>query len=125
MGISCTPSAPSSTGTSVKVWKKVNSPKPVKISPPSKRTTKKSVPNPLTLTPKKIWVKNTRKFINEKQQPSFFITLSIFILLCFCFFTLLYYITDDFSRLSFFCFYLLVTFSFSNYYNFLFCLKDE
>merc|ERR1712100_858258 len=104
MGISCTPSAPSSTGTSVKVWKKVNSPKPVKISPPSKRTTKKSVPNPLTLTPKKIWVKNTRKFINEKQPTSLFFLLSLYLyFIVFLFlFTLLYYITDDFSRLSFF-----------------------
>merc|ERR1712166_1473356 len=32
--------------TSVKVWKKANSPKPVKISPPSKRTTKKSASTP-------------------------------------------------------------------------------
>merc|ERR1712028_251619 len=39
---SCTPSVPLCTGTSVKVWKKANSPKPVKISPPSRRTTKKA-----------------------------------------------------------------------------------
>merc|ERR1712188_82162 len=40
--ISCTPNVPSSTGTSVRVWKKVNSPKPVKIWPPSRRITKKA-----------------------------------------------------------------------------------
>merc|ERR1712021_7341 len=39
---SCTPSVPLCTGTSVKVWKKANSPKPVKTLPPSRRTTKKS-----------------------------------------------------------------------------------
>merc|ERR1712138_299394 len=44
--ISCTPNVPSSTGTSVRVWKKVNSPKPVKIWPPSRRITKKSVSTP-------------------------------------------------------------------------------
>merc|ERR1712088_134864 len=51
--ILCTPNVPSSTGTSVKVWKKVNSPKPVKIWPPSRRITKKSVSTPSKVKPKK------------------------------------------------------------------------
>merc|ERR1712188_2028 len=51
--ISCTPNVPSSTGTSVRVWKKVNSPKPVKIWPPSRRITKKSVSTPSKVKPKK------------------------------------------------------------------------
>lgn len=41
------PREPSSTGTSVRVWNKVNSPKLEKISLPSKRTTKKSELKPL------------------------------------------------------------------------------
>merc|ERR1739842_276182 len=44
--ILCTPREPSSIGTSVKVWKKVSSPKPVRISLPSRRITKKSVSRP-------------------------------------------------------------------------------
>ncbi len=43
----CTPREPSSTGTSDKVWKKENSPKPEKIWLPLKRTTKKSELKPL------------------------------------------------------------------------------
>ena len=39
----CTPNVLSFTGTSVKVWKKVNSRKPVKIWLPSKKITRKSV----------------------------------------------------------------------------------
>ena len=38
----CTPREPSFTGTSDKVWKKENSPKPEKIWLPSRRTTKRS-----------------------------------------------------------------------------------
>merc|ERR1712072_129117 len=44
--ILCTPREPSSIGTSVRVWKKVNSPKPVKISLPLRRITKRSVLRP-------------------------------------------------------------------------------
>merc|ERR1712167_226397 len=44
--ISCTPREPSSIGTSERVWKRENSPKLVRISPPSRRTTKKSVSRP-------------------------------------------------------------------------------
>merc|ERR1719447_2741698 len=51
--ISCTPNVPSSTGMLVKVWKKVNSPKPVRILPPSRRITKKSVSTPSKVKPKK------------------------------------------------------------------------
>merc|ERR1711896_44661 len=40
--ILCTPNVPLSTGMSVKVWKKVNSPKLVRIWLPSRRTTKRS-----------------------------------------------------------------------------------
>merc|ERR1712179_37847 len=50
--ILCTPREPSFTGMSVKVWRKVNSPKPVRILPPSKRITKKSVSTPLKAKPK-------------------------------------------------------------------------
>merc|ERR1712004_762166 len=41
--ILCTPNVLSSTGMSVKVWKKVNSPKLGKISPLLRKTTKRSV----------------------------------------------------------------------------------
>merc|ERR1712136_398139 len=44
--ILCTPRELSSIGTSVKVWKKVNSPKLVRISLPSRRITKRSVSTP-------------------------------------------------------------------------------
>merc|ERR1712160_105178 len=43
---SCTPSARSSTGTSAKVWRKENSPKPVRTSRPSRRTTKRLASTP-------------------------------------------------------------------------------
>merc|ERR550537_1659249 len=42
--ILCTPSVLSSTGTWVRVWRKVNSPRLVRILPPWRRTTKRSVP---------------------------------------------------------------------------------
>merc|ERR1712179_688925 len=51
--ISCTPNVLSSTGMSEKVWKKVNSPKLVRILPPSKRITKKLVSTPSKVKPKK------------------------------------------------------------------------
>lgn len=47
------PREPSSTGTSVRVWNKVNSPKPEKILPPLKKTTKKSELKPLKEKEKK------------------------------------------------------------------------
>merc|ERR1712210_162778 len=47
--ISCTPSEPSSTGTSEKVWRKESSPKPERILPPSRRITKKSESTPSRL----------------------------------------------------------------------------
>merc|ERR1712070_708815 len=40
--ISCMPREPSSIGTSVRVWKKVSSPRPERILPPSRRITKRS-----------------------------------------------------------------------------------
>merc|ERR1712226_1080043 len=43
---SCTPSAPSCTGTSVRVWRKASSPRPARISRPSRRTTKRSASTP-------------------------------------------------------------------------------
>merc|ERR1712064_23392 len=52
--ISCTPSVPSSTGTSVRVWKKASSPRPVRILPPSKRTTKRSVSTPSKVKPRRV-----------------------------------------------------------------------
>merc|ERR1711982_296862 len=45
-----------SIGTSERVWKKVNSPKPEKILPPSRRITKKSVSKPPKVkVKKKVW----------------------------------------------------------------------
>merc|ERR1712179_725238 len=51
--ISCTPNVLSSTGMSEKVWKKVNSPKLVRILPPSKSITKKLVSTPSKVKPNK------------------------------------------------------------------------
>merc|ERR1712111_56086 len=51
--ILCTPREPSFTGMLVKVWKKVNSPKLVRILPLSKRITKKLVSTPSKVKPKK------------------------------------------------------------------------
>merc|ERR1712166_275097 len=59
---SCTPSVPLCTGTSVKVWKKANSPKPVKISPPSRRTTKKSA-STLPKVKAKVKKENTKALV--------------------------------------------------------------
>merc|ERR1712196_491708 len=54
--ISCMPREPSSIGTSVRVWKKVSSPRPEKILPPSRRITKKSESRPLKVkVKKKVW----------------------------------------------------------------------
>merc|ERR1712167_392588 len=54
--ILCTPREPSSIGTSERVWKKVNSPKPEKILPPSRRITKKSESKPpKEKVKKKVW----------------------------------------------------------------------
>merc|ERR1712139_21134 len=44
--ISCTPSAPSSTGMSVRVWRRVSSPRVARTLPLSRRTTRRSVPSP-------------------------------------------------------------------------------
>merc|ERR1719199_1204158 len=44
--ILCTPREPSSIGTSVRVWRKVSSPRPERILPPSRRITKKSESRP-------------------------------------------------------------------------------
>merc|ERR1719361_2883349 len=63
----CTPNVLSSTGTSARVWKKVNSVKHVKISQPWRRTTKRLQ---LSLTPakeKKKTRKNSRYF-HEHQK---------------------------------------------------------
>jgi tubulin alpha len=45
--ILCTPSVPSSTGTSVRVWRRESSPRPVRILPPSRRITRRLAPSPL------------------------------------------------------------------------------
>merc|ERR1711918_63238 len=63
--ILCTPREPSSTGTSVRVWKKVNSPRPVRILPLLRRITKRSVPKPL-----KVKVKKRTSERNIKLIPS-------------------------------------------------------
>merc|ERR1711957_869199 len=65
--ISCTPSVPLFTGTSVKVWKKVNSPKPVKISAPSRRTTKKSVSTLPMVEAKTVELNKTIRLVNPFQ----------------------------------------------------------
>merc|ERR1712167_18758 len=65
----CTPSVPSFTGTSVKVWKKVSSPKPVKILPPWKRTTKKLVPKPPKVKVKKKTTEKNIKFVLRSPPP--------------------------------------------------------
>merc|ERR1712166_1664087 len=69
--ILCTPSVHSFTGTSVKVWKKVNSPKLVRISLLSKRTTKKSVLKPLKAKArmKAAWTTSTRLLLSVLLCP--------------------------------------------------------
>merc|ERR1719402_1666477 len=79
--ISCTPNVPSSTGTSVKVWKKVNSPKHVRILPPSKRITKKSVSTPSKVKPKK--AKMNTKSLVSKVPLKFFSNFSQFLKILF------------------------------------------
>merc|ERR1712203_1151414 len=74
--ISCTPNVPSSTGMLVKVWKKVNSPKPVRILPPSRRITKKSVSTPSKVKPKK--EKTSTKSLDSKLLKFFILCLKIF-----------------------------------------------
>merc|ERR1712098_606095 len=68
--ILCTPRELSFTGMLVKVWKKVNSLKPVKIWLLSKRITKKSVSTPSTVKTK-VKAKNI-KFINIISYPLYF-----------------------------------------------------
>merc|ERR1719447_2404029 len=68
--ILCTPRELSFTGMLVKVWKKVNSLKPVKIWLLSKRITKKSVSTPSTVKTK-VKAKNI-KFINLISYPLYF-----------------------------------------------------
>merc|ERR1712227_1030426 len=68
--ILCTPRELSFTGMLVKVWKKVNSLKPVKIWLLSKRITKKSVSTPSTVKTK-VKAKNI-KFINLISHPLYF-----------------------------------------------------
>merc|ERR1712080_349142 len=61
--ISCMPRELSSIGMSEKVWKKVNSQKPEKILPPSRKITKKSVLKPLRVkVKKKAWSDQSLKF---------------------------------------------------------------
>ena len=47
---SCTPSAPSSTGTSARAWRRASSPRRARTSPRSRRTTRRSAPSPGTST---------------------------------------------------------------------------
>merc|ERR1712179_828797 len=74
--ILCTPRELSSTGMLVKVWKKVNSPKPVRILPPSRRITKKSVSTPSKVKPKK--EKTSTKSLDSKLLKFFILCLKIF-----------------------------------------------
>merc|ERR1711907_45423 len=54
--ILCMPREPSSIGTSERVWKKVSSPRPEKILPPSRRIMKKSeLRPPKEKVRKKVW----------------------------------------------------------------------
>merc|ERR1719198_946452 len=58
--ISCTPREPSSIGMSVRVWKKVSSLRPERISPPSIRITRRSVLRPPRVRAKrKAWIDHT------------------------------------------------------------------
>merc|ERR1711934_1158558 len=79
--ILCTPREPSSIGTSVRVWRKVSSPRPEKILPPLRRITKRSESRPPKVKArKKVWsdpykheyylfvcFKNTFALINRDQ----------------------------------------------------------
>merc|ERR1712167_540537 len=70
--ILCTPSVPSSTGTSERVWRKENSPRPVRILPLLRRITKRLVPRP----PKE---KARRRTSERDRQLALSLTLTIFI----------------------------------------------
>merc|ERR1711935_1076166 len=59
--ISCTPSVPSSTGTSVRAWRRVSSPRPVRISPPSRRTMRR-----LALRPPRVKAKRRATVMSSK-----------------------------------------------------------
>merc|ERR1712194_403438 len=72
--ILCTPRELSSTGTSEKVWKRENSPRPVRISPPSRRITKKSVSRPPRLRPKRRAWKNEQSAYHPTPEIWLFIT---------------------------------------------------
>merc|ERR1711918_211965 len=69
MGISCTPSVPSSTGTWERVWKKENSPRLVRISLPSRKITRK-----LELKPLKVRKRTSVKSTNDLAR--LFLTLN-------------------------------------------------
>merc|ERR1711957_1082702 len=51
--ISCTPREPSSIGTSERAWRRENSPRPVRISPPLRRITRRSASRPPRLRPRR------------------------------------------------------------------------
>merc|ERR1712076_164995 len=70
--ILCTPSVPSSTGTSVKVWRKVSSPRLVRISLPSRRSTRRSVLRPPRVkVRRKVWNDLPPNFIDVHSTQTF------------------------------------------------------
>merc|ERR1712188_10476 len=79
--ILCTPREPSSTGMSVRVWKKVNSPKPVRILLPLRRITKRSVPKPLKGKVRRKTSEKNIKFINwtDSCRNVFHLLVDVFV----------------------------------------------
>merc|ERR1712138_368275 len=71
--ILCTPREPSSIGTSVKVWKKVSSPKPERILLPSRRITRRSESRP-----PKVKVRTMRRSTDQSVTPTPVIRLYVF-----------------------------------------------
>jgi tubulin alpha len=68
---SCTPSAPSSTGTSARAWRRVSSPRPVRISRPSRRTTRRSAPSPLRTAVRAARAMSTKRCAFVSAQANF------------------------------------------------------
>merc|ERR1712086_1239284 len=70
--ISCTPRELSSIGMSEKVWKKESSLKPERISPPSRRITKRSESKPPRVrVKKKVWSDPNRFFTKFSEFINF------------------------------------------------------
>merc|ERR1711901_14503 len=60
---SCTPSVPSSTGTSVRAWRRVRSPRPVRILLPSRRITKRSASTPSAVRMRRV-LRSTKRLLH-------------------------------------------------------------